>query len=150
MSSGGGELALLDTNVLVHLARGDSTGLEIERRHSLSSRAERPLLSSIVEGETLALAHDWGWGEEKMKTLRQLLDQLVRIDAGEPEIVEAYVELYCVAKSTGQSMGQDSGQNDLWIAATAMAAGAAIYTCDHDFDWLHPKYLTVYYIPESA
>ena len=149
MSSGGGELALLDTSVLVHIAREDSTGREIERRHSLSSRTEPPLLSSIVEGETLALAHDWGWGEEKMKMLRQLLHQLVRIDAGEPEIVEAYVELYCVARSTGQAMGQDSGQNDLWIAATAMATGAAIYTCDHDFDWLHPEHLTVYYIPQS-
>ena len=84
-----------------------------------------------------------------MKVLQDLLHELVRVNAGEPEIVNAYVELYNIALGSGQSMGQESGQNDLWIAATALATRAEIYTCDKDFNWLHSQYLTVHYIPKS-
>ena len=143
------ELALLDTSVLIHLARNDSTGQVIEHQYALTERRERPLLSTIVEGETLALARYLGWGAKKAKVLQDLLHQLVRVDAGEPEIVNAYVELYNIARGSGHRMGQDSGQNDLWIGATALATRAEIYTCDKDFNWLHPQYLTVHYIPES-
>ena len=33
------------------------------------------------------------------------------------------------------------GDNDVWIAATAAAAGAYLLTTDKDFDHLHPTYV---------
>ncbi len=41
-----------------------------------------------------------------------------------------------------RSSGRSLGQNDLWIAATAHAAGAHLLTMDTDFDELHPSFLT--------
>ena len=37
-------LVLLDTSVLVHLARQDATGRWVESEYSLTTRAERPLI----------------------------------------------------------------------------------------------------------
>ncbi len=146
MSIAGGKLLLLDTNVLVHLARDDATGQAIEARFSLTARPERPLVSTVVEGEMLGLARYWNWGEKKLAGLRELLAELVRVDAGLNEIVEAYAELY----AEGQSKGEPCGENDLWIAATAKATGATLLTCDTDFDWLDGIHITRHLIAPSG
>ncbi len=145
MTGASGQLAVLDTNVVVHLARNDPTGQKIESHYSLMSRPDRPLLSTVVEGEILGLAREWGWGDNKMRLLRDLLKELVRVSAGAREVVDAYAELYFEATRTGSPRGE----NDLWIAATAKATGAALFTCDADFGWLDPHHLCVYYIPEA-
>ena len=139
-------LVVLDTSIFVHYARDDATARMIEEQYALTSRKEKPLLSSIVEGEILGFAEYRGWGKPAMDQLRRIFDQLVRVNAGEPEIVAQYSGLYVLARHAGQAMWEH--QNDLWIAATAMAAGAEIYTCDGDFDWLHPHQLTVIRIQE--
>ena len=41
-------LVLLDTNVLVHLARQDATGVWIEDQFALTARVDRPLISTIA------------------------------------------------------------------------------------------------------
>ena len=146
MKGGSGQLLVLDTPVIVHLMRNKTTGQAIEAQYSLSTGPEKPLFSSVVEGEILGLARLWQWGEKKTSELRALLGQLVRVDAGLPEIVEAYAELYCEATRSGRPRGE----NDLWIAATARATGAALLTCDAHFAWLHPDYLTVYLVPETG
>jgi tRNA(fMet)-specific endonuclease VapC len=139
-------LLLLDTSVLVHLARDRATGRAIEAEYSLTARPERPLLSTVVEGEILGLARLWGWGEGKIRALQAMLSQLVRVDAGLPEVVAAYADPYCEATRGGKPRGE----NDLWIAATAVAAGAALVTCDTDFAWLHPAHLTVHLLSDST
>ena len=67
-------------------------------------------------------------------TLTRLLGEVVRVDAGLPEVVDAYADL-TVLDLRG---GHNTKDNDLWIAATAKATGAVLLTCDHDFDWLNP------------
>jgi predicted nucleic acid-binding protein len=146
MRAGSGQLLVLDTPVIVHLVRNKATGQAIEAQYSLTARRERPLLSTVVEGEILGLGRLWGWGEEKAQALRKLLANMVRVDAGLPEIVATYAALYCEATRSGRPRGE----NDLWIAATACATGAALVTCDADFAWLHPMHLTVYLVPETA
>jgi hypothetical protein len=47
-------LVLLDTSVLVHLARQDPTGVWIEDQFALSARADRPLISTITKVRSLA------------------------------------------------------------------------------------------------
>jgi tRNA(fMet)-specific endonuclease VapC len=144
MKPSSSQLVVLDTTVLVHLARNSPTGRAIEAQYALTSRPERPLLSTVVEGEILALARRWGWGQTKMAHLNALLLELVRVDAGMREIVEAYAELHYEATRSGKPRGQ----NDLWIAATAQATGATLFTCDTDFAWMHPDLLAVCCIPE--
>ncbi len=133
---------LLDTNVLVHLARNDPTGRWIEEHFSLSSREERPFVSTITEGEILGFARFRDWGESRREILRQLLAGLVRVDAGLPDIVNAYADL-SVLDLRG---GRNTSDNDLWIAATAIATNATLLTRDHDFDWMHPALISVHLI----
>jgi len=64
------------------------------------------------------------------------------MDAGRLEIVQAYADLYVEAHRAGRY--SQTRQNDLWIAATAHAARADLYTFNaNDFDWIDPAYVTV-------
>jgi len=140
------DLALLDTGVLIHLVRNDATGQAIEAEHSLTARTERPLLSSVVEAEVRVFAALAGWGDGKLGRLDELLGELVRVSVGLPEVVAAYIELAPVAQRQGQAIATQN-QNDLWVAATARATGAVLYTCDRDFQFLDPHFVRVCYIP---
>ncbi len=137
-------LVLLDSNVIVHLARDDPTGQWIEEHVGLTERTQRPLLSTVVEGEVLGLARSWGWGGRRIAALDAIFAGLVRASPGLPEIVDTYAELYTESFRTGNP----SGENDLWIAATAKVAGAVLVTCDADFNWLHPEHVEVCYVEE--
>ncbi len=86
-------LVLLDTSVLVHLARQDATGVWIENHFALTARADRPLISTITEGEILGFARQRNWGATRMADLTRLLGEVVRVDAGLPEVVDAYADL---------------------------------------------------------
>ena len=145
MSIAADRLILLDTGVLIHLARKDPTGKAVEEEHELSTRPDRPLLSSVVEGEVLGFALWRGWGPARMRGLSVLFDRLARVDARPPEIVRAYAELFAM----GRRSGKPCGQNDLWIAATAKVVNAVLLTCDRDFDWLHPEHVEVCYVSEK-
>jgi len=139
MTLGVNDLILIDTNVLIHWVRQDATGEHLLHEYSLNQRAERPLLSTVVEGEIRALAKFWGWGAGKLKQLDRILGQLVRVDAGIPDVVRCYADLYVQDRNGGRN----TGQNDLWIAATARATGAILLTTDGDFSWMHPELLQV-------
>ena len=137
-------LVLLDTSVLVYLARQDATGVWIEKHFALTARADRPLISTITEREILGFARQRNWGATRMADLTRLLGEVVRVDAGLPEVVDAYADL-SVLDLRG---GHNTKDNDLWIVATAKATGAVLLTCDHDFDWLNPATIAVYWIAQ--
>lgn len=137
-----GRLILLDTTVLVHLARNDGTGKDVEARFGLLSRPERPLISTVTEGELLGLARYWKWGQDRISGLQNIVREFVRVEVGHREIVETYAEIY----ADGRLCGKPCGENDLWIAATAKSANAILLTCDRDFDWLHDRHITRVYV----
>jgi predicted nucleic acid-binding protein len=123
--------------------RNKSTGQAIESKFALSTRPERPLLSSIVEGELRGLAAYWGWGPAKIAKLEQTLSELVRVSAGAPEIVKAYGVLYAHQTKIGKKVGE----NDLWLAATAAAVNGTVLTCDSDFLRLDPAMVSYVHFP---
>ena len=137
------DLISLDTNVLVHWIRQNDTGVQLRDNYRLHERTDRPIYSTIVEGELRALAIAWNWGTGKLELLEKLLAELVRVDAGLPDVVKAYAEIYD-ADRTG---GHNTGQNDMWIAATTKAAGAVLLTCDKDCVWMNPSLVAVEYVP---
>ena len=63
------DLLLLDTTILVHWARQDRTGQYLKDNYLLDQRLEKPLFSTVCEGEILALAKCWKWGAPKLMTL---------------------------------------------------------------------------------
>ncbi len=82
----------LDTNVIVHWVRQNEIGIRLRDDFKLHERADRPIYSTIVEGELRALAKVWKWGPKKLEALDEILAELVRVDVGLPDIVKAYAE----------------------------------------------------------
>ena len=136
------DLISLDTNVLVHWIRQNDTGIQLRDTYRLHERADRPIYSTIVEGEIRALAKIWNWGSHKLTSLDEILAELVRVDAGLPDVVKAYAEIYAV----DQAGSHNTGQNDMWIAATTKAAGAVLLTCDDDCVWMTPQLVVVEHV----
>jgi len=129
-------LLLLDTNILIQLVRENRTGRVIDFRYQLRSRPEKPLISIVTVGEGLAFSKRLSWGAAKIAALEELFEDFVIVDLSD-EILELYAHLDTYLVRTGNPIQQ----NDIWIAATAIASGAHLLTTDKDFDPLYPAYL---------
>ena len=138
------DLIVLDTSVVVHVARDNQIGRAILQRYQLHRRDERPLMSSVTKGEIGALARWWGWGAGRLGRLQEILNELTMVSAGLPEVINSYSEI----KAYSLKIGRPMGQNDMWIAATCVASGAELITTDTDFDWLHPHMIIRHYIQQ--
>ncbi len=142
-----GEPLLLDTNVLLHLVRGNEVGERIDRSFGLRTRTEKPLMSIVTVGECHAFAAYRGWGSEKKAALDALLHELVIVDINNGTVLRAYADIDAYLTKNGKTVGN----NDVWIAATAKAAGALLLTTDTDFAPLDPKFIRHHYIsPQPA
>lgn len=88
-------------------------------------------------------------GGETAQDVQNALDNLVIIDLNDESILNAYVD---VSKACRQHPGgaRVLSSNDLWIAATARAAGARLITTDKDFLPLHPQVCFVHYVDQEA
>jgi len=92
---------------------------------------DRVAICTIVRGEIL-------YGLERMPPGRRRreneqaaaeLFQVLPCDS----LPEAVADVYARTKYEAEREGSGVGENDLWIAATALAAGAALVTSDTDF-----------------
>jgi tRNA(fMet)-specific endonuclease VapC len=133
-----GTPVLLDTSIVIHLARGGVAAERLESRFGFRSRALTPSISAVTVGELLAFAERNDWGQRKRESLQQLIGNLIVVDVRRPGVLRTYAALDTHLKRSGTPMGQ---QNDVWIAATAAATGAVLVTADKDFDVLHPGHI---------
>lgn len=74
---------------------------------------------------------------------------VIDINESDSDLMEAYakIDAYSQGRLPEQPLemsARNMGKNDLWIAATAYLANAALVTTDGDFDHLHDKWITVY------
>lgn len=136
MSTVSGPL-LLDTNVVILLVRGGAVGNAIDARFQLRARPDRPLISIVTAGEALAFARQLGWGAERVTRLRELVRELVAVNIDTQPVIDRYAEISAFLRQSGRTVGD----NDVWIAACASAAGATLLTTDKDFDPLVGRYL---------
>lgn len=127
---------LLDTSVLLHLVRNNRVGRSIESRFQLRTRGDKPLISIITLGEALAFSRKLAWGPSKVEALEDLFEDLYVVDLSD-EILETYADIEVRLSRTGRPIQQ----NDIWIAATAIASKAHLLTTDKDFDPLYPDHL---------
>ncbi|HEX5870624.1 MAG TPA: type II toxin-antitoxin system VapC family toxin [Longimicrobium sp.] len=133
-----GTPVLLDTSIVIHLARGGVAAERLESRFGFRSRSLTPWISAVTVGELFAFAERNEWGVRKRESLEQLISNLIVIDIRRPGVLRSYAVLDTHLKRSGTPMGQ---QNDVWIAATAAATGAVLVTADRDFDVLYPGHL---------
>src|SRR5579862_7729349 len=83
-------LILLDSNILVHLVRGDAVGEHIRATYSPTLVEPRPMLSIVSEGELRSLAYQFHWGKSKVAQALFYLSYFKRASIDQPEIYEAY------------------------------------------------------------
>ncbi len=61
------DILVLDTSVVVDIARNNRSGQTILDIYSLKNRADRPLISIITIGEMLGIAKAQSWSADKPK-----------------------------------------------------------------------------------
>ena len=138
-------LYLLDTNILVHLVRGDGIGQHLRNKYSPALIEPRPFICIVSEGELRSLVHQFRWGKSKVEQSLFYLAYFKRVSIDQQEVYAAYAAIDAYSVSVGRSMGK----NDLWIAATAHVMGATILTTDKDFDHLTPQFFMLEWIAAS-
>jgi hypothetical protein len=69
---------LLDTNIVLALARGRDLGQWIRVHYPIEAAPVAPLVSVVTVGEMLSLARQFRWGEGRVRALHHLLDGLGR------------------------------------------------------------------------
>ena len=136
------DLILLDTNVLVHLVRGNEFGQAVNKSYGLTERKERPLISVVTVGEMLSLAKKLTWGDEKQAKMLDLVRELVLVDINSEPVLRSYAAIDEYLRQNGRTIGK----NDIWIAATVAATSATLLTTDRDFDPLHESFIQRIYV----
>jgi tRNA(fMet)-specific endonuclease VapC len=136
---------VLDTSALLNLIRGKELGEQIDKAFGLRAAIYRHTVSIVTHGELLILAERNGWGSEKRGALSRALDSLITVNIDNQEIVRAYVQVEkaCRETSGGERM---MGQNDMWIAATALLCGPPVITTDADFNHLRGRLIEVHWV----
>lgn len=72
-------LYLLDTSILLHLARGSALGYYVRSTFELDSLVFRPLVSIVTHGEVWVLADRKQWGSNKRAECQQILQSKVTV-----------------------------------------------------------------------
>jgi tRNA(fMet)-specific endonuclease VapC len=111
---------LLDTNICIYIRQKRPD--EVLRRFQ-RLRPGEAVLSVITYGELL-------YGAAKSKQRREALERLRELILLLPalSLPETAAEAYGKVRAELESKGQMIGNNDLWIAAHAMAAGLTLVT----------------------
>lgn len=115
----------LDTNTYVGFKRGDERCVEVMRR------AERLLLGVTVIAELLA---GFACGDREGRNreeLRQFLDGR-RVET--PAVGMATADAYGLIYRNLKRRGRPIPANDLWIAASCLEHGAALFSFDAHFE----------------
>ena len=116
---------LLDTNVLIRFFRSDSKIADI------ISAYEKIVVPTVVLGEFKAGADPAkACGRKQLEVLNSFLDSpSVGIIPVTEDIASVYARIFRVLKANGTPIPQ----NDMWIAACAVDAGAMLITSDIHF-----------------
>lgn len=129
---------LLDTNVLVFLLRGGTVAARIELEFGLRASPNKSLICGVTVGELWALAEIWNYGPAKRDLIQAAIEACVVVPIEDPVVVAGYVSVYKALKEAPKGSQTNIGENDMWIAAAAVASGATLLTADAHFDVLHP------------
>jgi tRNA(fMet)-specific endonuclease VapC len=133
------DIYLLDTNILVHLVRGDHAGEEIKAKYAPYTKDPKPFICAVTDGELRSLSLLFSWGPLKMNKMSFAIDYFGRVPIESRDVMEAYAAIDYFSKSQGIKMGK----NDVWIASAAYTSGARLVTTDDDFDHLDPAFVSV-------
>jgi len=119
---------LLDSNAFSDLMRKDA---RVEARLAALNPNDQVVICSVVRGEILYGLARLPEGRRRTGLAKQAAPLFASITC-EP-VPEAAGDAYANIKRAGEQQGLRLDENDLWIAATALALGATLVTRDSDF-----------------
>ena len=119
---------LLDTNAISDLMRAAA---RIENWMAGLNRGDRVVTCTIVRGEILFGIARLPAGKRRTE-LEEAGHQFLAAIRCEP-VPEQAGDLYAAVKLARQKRGLSLDENDLWVAATALALGATPVSRDSDF-----------------
>ena len=149
---------LLDTNLLLGFIREVAWATRARGQFNLGNRDVMVFTSVVCQGELLALAEKKGWGSRKRTRLEDTLNGIPTLDIGNQRILDAYARIDAWTHGRLVSSPRDTPppkpavpmtQNDMWIAATAHASGAALLSTDKDFAHLDDVWLDFAWIDQK-
>ena len=120
-------LYLLDTNAVSDLARRTPT---VENRAARTVPADQTVTCTIVVGEVR-----FGIAQLSVGRRRNGVEaDTSRVLSGYPcvPVPAAAADHYATIKTAMRQSGRGIGENDLWIAATALSIGAVLVSRDAD------------------
>jgi predicted nucleic acid-binding protein len=119
---------LLDTNAISDLMRAAP---RIENWMAGLPQSDRVVTCTIVRGEVLFGIARLAEGKRRTE-LEETGQQFLATLRCEP-VPERAGDFYAIIKLTRQRRGLVLDENDLWVAATALALNAALVSRDNDF-----------------
>lgn len=99
-------------------------------------------ISVVTEAEVRAGWIYAGWGERRTAAAELRLFAYVSIPV-DRRVLDVWPELH----AAGRASGWNVGHNDLWIAATAIALGLPLASCDSDHQRIEDERLDLLYLP---
>lgn len=139
----------LDTNIILLLLRGKELGKLIDQMFGLSGAPYLHTISIVTHGELKVLADRNNWAGARKSALESALVEFVTVDVAGSQLVDAYRRVE-QANSIHSNGARVMGNNDVWIAATAIVTGLPLLTTDKDFGHLNGSLLEVHYVdPQS-
>lgn len=146
---------LLDTGVLLGFVIENRGALRAQERFALGTPETTALTSVVCKGELLALAEKRRWGKTMRNKLSSVLDRVPVEDINSTEVLHSYALISAwtegkKVKAPGNAPppkpARPMKQNDMWVAATAHAAGATLLSADKDFEHLDKIWFPYVYI----
>lgn len=119
---------LLDANAFSDLMRKDP---RTEAQLAALSSSDEVVICPIVRGEILYGLARLQQGRRRDDLVRQAVPLFISIAC--LPVPEAAADAYASVKRAREQRGLSLDENDLWIAATAIAVGATLVTRDRDF-----------------
>lgn len=138
----------LDTNVLLYYVRDRNTRKFIDEEFDPFNDSNESIISIVSIGEIYSLAAKNKWGEQKMRIIEHLINNVIIVEVRYRDLINAYVEIETYSNRTNERRKYSGsavkmGKNDLWIAATALVTGSKLITSDNDFDHLNSEFFRV-------
>lgn len=119
---------LLDTGIVLYATRQRSpVSAALDHQFGLSTSRFHPAICEVSVGELLAFAR--GWGERRKALLQGQIGRMLVIPISRAGIHQRFADVSGAMRDAGKPVGQ----NDMWIAATALVTGFTVLTVDRDF-----------------
>lgn len=144
---------VLDTCAVIHLLRGNESGIEIKDWIESLNPQPRQIISVATKAELLTFVKMNKWGGKSLAALNEFIKGVPTIDINHSDVqlLQNYILIDTYSKNKGVDGNGNSkggahitmGKNDLWIGATAKTINATLVTCDGDFDHLPESVLKI-------